>query len=142
VEPVSLTVGAVVAALVAKASDRAVDATVEGGEGVLRGLVARLRRRFGDARDDGAAEALALVERVPDSASLVGALASAVDRHVAADPGFGAELDDLVRRVREAGVRVGDVSQSAIGEQIVQNAGVTDSQINVTYGRAPQTPRE
>lgn len=137
-----MTVGAVVAALVAKASDRAVDATVEGGEGVLRGLVARLRRRFRDARDDEATQALALVERVPDSASLIAALASGVDRHVAADPGFGAELDDFVRRAREAGVRIWDVNQSAIGEQIVQNTGVTDSQINVTYGPAPRTPRE
>lgn len=135
-----MTVGAIVAALVAKAGDRAAEATVEGGEGVLRGLVKRLRRRFSETEDPSGSEALALVERAPDSASLVGELASAVDRHAAADPGFEAELEGLVERARSAGVTVESISQVATGDQNVQVAGVTGSQISVTHGQPPRKP--
>lgn len=46
VEPVSFTLGAVAAALVAEAMNKTAEQAVEGGAGVLRRLVAWLRKRF------------------------------------------------------------------------------------------------
>src|SRR3954465_8236788 len=69
VEPVSLTLGAIVAGLVAKAAERASERAVEGGEGVLGRLVAALRARFSGVADAPAGEALARVQEVPDSSS-------------------------------------------------------------------------
>ena len=53
-EPVSVTLGMVVAALVAKAGDKAVERAVEGGEGVLAGLLRR-RPTPGSGRSGGVA---------------------------------------------------------------------------------------
>jgi hypothetical protein len=102
-EPISLTVSAIVAALAAKARDRAIDATVVGGEGVLHRLVSRLRARFSDTDDRDATETLELVERMADSPKLVADLAKAVERHVAADASLRPSLSSWsVRRVRTA----------------------------------------
>ncbi len=133
-DPVSL--GVIVAALVAKASDKAAERAVDEGAGALARLVGWLRKRFAD---DGAVEAsaaLAKVEEVPDSASLVRGLAAVVDRR-AEDPGFRSELQGLVEQAQAAGVDVGSIVQTAWGDQNVQNAGVTGSTINVSYGQPP-----
>jgi hypothetical protein len=135
-----MTLGAVVAALVAKTGDRAAETAVEGAGGLLRGLVERVRRRFSDTDDRPACEALELVERAPDSATLAGELAAAVDRHATCDAGFAAELTQLVERARQQGVNVESISQVAVGDQAVQIAGVAGSQINVTHGPVPPKP--
>jgi hypothetical protein len=127
-----LTLGVIVAALVAKAGERATERAVDGGEGVLRRLVARLRVRF--SGDEAAAGALALVERVPDSTSLVGELAAWIDRYATADQGFRSELESLVSEARSEGVNVNVIEQSASGDRNVQVAGLSDSQVSVSYG--------
>lgn len=140
VEPVSLSLGAIVAALIARASDKVADDAVEAGEGALSKLVAAVRRRFSRERDEPAAEALAKVEDVPDSPRLVKALADVVDDRAQKDGDLRAELEQLVAEARGAGVKVDSITQSAFGNQNVQIAGVSDSQINVSHGTS-QTPR-
>jgi post-segregation antitoxin (ccd killing protein) len=132
-EPISLTVAAIVAAVAAKASDRATDAVVEGGEGALRRVVERVRDRFTETADEDASKALELVEQVPDSKRLVEGLAVAVDRHVVDEPAFAGVLDDLAEQARASGVDVEAITQNALGDQVVQIAGVTSSTITVTH---------
>lgn len=134
VDPVTL--GAIVAALVAKASDKAVEAAVGGGAGALGRLVGWLRGRFSDDTTPEEAAALTKVEEVPHSATRVGELAAVVDRR-AADPAFRAELEAMVEQVRTAGVDVGSIAQSASGDQNVQIAGVASSTITTTQGQPP-----
>jgi len=137
-DPVSLSVGALVARLVAKASERAVDATVESGEGVLRALVDRVRHRFSDADDEGGSRVLELVQDAPDSAKTVTALAAAIDRHAPPDSAFATELWQLVERARSEGVRIESISQGARGDQTTQIAGVAGSHISITHDQPPK----
>lgn len=140
VEPVSLTLGAIVAALVARAAERAADDAVEGGESVLRRLVAALRARFSGAADRAAGDALARVQEVPDSPSRVRALGAVIDERVEGDAGLRSELEALVAQARGAGVDVERISQVAWGDQNVQAAGLVDSEVNVSYGSPPPAP--
>ena len=132
-EPVSSTLGAIAAALVAKAAERA----VEGGEGALVRVVGWLRQRFSGEGQHEAQTALAYVEEVPDSRSRLGALAEAIDRRAAADAGFRSELEALVQQAQAGGVDVGSIAQRAWGDQNVQIAGVEGSSINFGYGQPP-----
>ena len=130
-EPVSLTLGAIVAGLVAKAGERASERAVDGSEDAVRRLVGRLRQRFSD--DAPAAGALALVEQEPDGTSSIAHLAAHVDQH-AADPGFRRELEALVAQARAKGAAVDAVQQTASGGRNVQIAEVAGSQVSVSYG--------
>ena len=71
-EPVSVTLGVVVAAW---AADKAAERAVEGGEGVLVRLVGWLRQRFSGDERHQAETAFVHVEQVPDSPSRLQALA-------------------------------------------------------------------
>ena len=139
-EPVSLTLGAIVAALVAKAMDKSAERAVEGGAGVLGRLLGWLRDRFSGDKDEAGARALARVEDAPDSPSRVRELAGVLDERTGADGEFRAALEALVAEARSAGVDVGSITQTAWGNQNVQNAGVVDSEIHVTYGQPPPSP--
>lgn len=132
-----MTLGAIAAALVAKAADKAAERAVEGGEGALARLVGWLRRRFSADEEHDGATALAHVEEVPDSPSRLTALAEVLDRRAGADDGFRSELKALVDHALAAGVDVGSIAQTAWGHQNVQSAGVVDSEINVTYSQQP-----
>ena len=139
VEPVTL--GVIVAALASKTFDRAVDASVEAGEGILRRLVSRVRERFSGAGDLEAVRVLELVEEVPDSQRLTGQLAAAVDLHAVADQTFAADLEALVGEARAGGVKVEQITQSAWGDANVQIADVAGSQITIDRGgRPPASP--
>jgi hypothetical protein len=138
VEPVSLSLGAIVAGLAAKAVGRAGDEAVAGGASVLRRVGATLRARF--SRDEVVGGALARVEDAPDSPSRVRALAEHIDAAVQRDAGLREELEELVRRARGEGVDVEAISQVAWGDQNVQNAGLVDSTVDVSYGSS--APRQ
>ncbi len=138
-EPVTLTLGAIAAGLVAKAAERAGDRAVEGGENVLRRLVSRVRERFGD--DEPAARALALVERTPDDGASVKALAARIAEHATVDPDFRRDLDALVQRAGAEGIDVDAVRQIASGDGNVQIAGLSESQVGVSYGTPPPDRR-
>ena len=133
-EPISLTVAAIIATVATKASDRATDAVVDGGEGVLRRIVTRVRERFSETADEDATKALALVEQVPDSQRAVQQLAGAVDRHVLDEPAFAGALEELATQASAGGVDVEAITQVALGGQAVQIAGVHSSTITVTHG--------
>jgi hypothetical protein len=137
VEPVSLTVGAVVAALVVKAAEKGGEELAEGASSVLGRLVGWLRARFSRTADSEASSALAKVEDVPDSPSRVKDLATILDSRAEADPEFRAELQRFVDQARAAGVEVKSITQTAFGDQNVQAADVHDSSINVSHGGTP-----
>jgi hypothetical protein len=139
VEPVSLTVGAVVAALVVKAAEKGGEELAEGASSVLGRLVGWLRSRFLGKGDDEASLALARVEEVPDSPSRVGALATVLDARAEAEPGFRVELTRLVEEANEAGVEVKSIRQSAVGDQNVQVAEVGGSTVTVSFGASAGT---
>lgn len=134
-DPVSLTVGAVVAALV----KRAVDRTADGTESRLRRGVASLRRRFADAGDDVAVGAVDLVEQAPDSRRALDALARVLDDR-ARDAELRGELDRLVAAAKEDGEDVTAIAQQAWGDQNVQLGRATNSSISVSYG-SPAPPK-
>ena len=137
VEPVSLTLGAIAAALVAKATEKTAEAAVDGGAGALSGIVAWLRKRFSGPEDNQGATALPRIEDAPDSPSRLRELAKVVDRRADAEPSFRSELAALVEEARSGGVDMGSIVQTAWGHQNVQNAGVVDSEVTVTYGQPP-----
>jgi hypothetical protein len=100
VEPVSVTLGAIAAAVFAKAQDRVAQGAVEGGEGVARRLAAWLRARFSD--DEVGRAALARVERAPSDRSEMDALADVIDGCAQDDTDtFRAELVELVDAVKD-----------------------------------------
>lgn len=99
-EPVSMTLGAIAAAVLAKAQERAADRTIDGGESVVRRLASWLRASFADSDDEAANHALGLVERVPGSPSSVDALAVVLDNRAAGDAEFRGRLAALVDEAR------------------------------------------
>lgn len=137
VDPISLTLGGAVAALVVKAAEKAGESLAAGGAEVLASLRTRLRERLGggDRSPDG--QILAALEEVPDSPSRAHALATVVDRVVAEDAGFGAELAALVQAAERAGVGVQTVNQNIQGQGNVQAANLEGSSIQVSYGHPP-----
>jgi hypothetical protein len=132
---VSLTVGAVVAALVLKAADKTGEQVAAGGLAAIGKLLERVRGRFRDRGDVSAESALARVQDPPAGPSQLAALAAAVDRHAGEDTAFAEELCRLVHEGESAGVDVQHVVQVAWGEQIVQNQDISHSTINVTFGQ-------
>jgi len=137
VEPITL--GVVVAALAAKALERAEDAAVDEAAGVVRRIVDALRSRFGDSGDDEGATALDRLADAPDSPARMRALAELVDRRADRSPALRDELDALAKEARRAGVDVDSISQAAIGNQNVQIAGLNDSQVTIAQERSPRS---
>lgn len=138
-EPVTL--GVIVAALVAKALDRAEDHVVEDGEGVLRRVIGALRERFSRADDQAGKTALERVEDAPDSPTRVRELAILLDERAADDPALRSELQALVKQAHTAGVDIDSIVQVAVGDQNVQSAGLVGSDVNVSSGARPRRRR-
>jgi Spy/CpxP family protein refolding chaperone len=132
-DPVSLSLGAVVAALVAKAADRAEDGVVDAAATALSRLVNWVRTHLGG----GSHSPLERLTDAPDSPSRIRALAEEIDQRASGDDQFRKELQALVEQAQSAGVDVASVSQVAWGDQNVQNANVTGSDIRVSYGAQP-----
>lgn len=132
IEP--LTLGAIVAALAARALERAEQKAVEEGEGALRRLVDTLKRRFSDREDEAGTIALERLEDAPDSLSRQRELARLLDRRAGEAADFRGELEALLAEARRAGLDVESISQTARGNQNVQSAGLLDSEVNVTFG--------
>ena len=137
-EPVPLTIGAVVAALVLKAAEKSGEQATETAWAAVGKLVERVRRRFSEGGDAQAVAALARVQDPPAGPSQLAALAAAVDRHAGEDADFATELQRLVRESESAGVKVQQVTQTAWGSQVSQIQDVSGSTVNVTFGK-PQS---
>jgi hypothetical protein len=131
VEPI--TIGAIIAALIVKSQDKAIDATVEGGSKLLGGVVARLRSLLKRDTEDDAPEQR-LLDRVvdaPDSPSRATELATALDARAAADPSFKTELERLSRDAVDAGIDAVAVTQQIFGDNNIQIANTSDSTISI-----------
>ncbi|HEX9966614.1 MAG TPA: hypothetical protein VGB06_01580 [Solirubrobacterales bacterium] len=140
IEPASL--GVVVAALVAKALDRAGDKALEQGEGVLRRTLEAVRQLLSGDPEGG--KPLERLEDAPDSATRVRELAQVLDQRMEALPDLRPQLEALVAEAQASGIDVGSIDQVAHGSQIVQVAGVADSEVGVTFQARPgesRTPR-
>lgn len=133
IEPVSL--GAVVAALVSKALDRAEDKAVEGGEGALRRTLEAVRQLFSD--DPERSRALERLEDAPDSPARVRELGEVVDRSVDAYPDLRSRLEALVTEARASAIEIDSIDQAARGSHIVQVAGIVNSDVEVTVRSPP-----
>ncbi len=138
VEPVS--VGVIVAALLAKALNRAEDGVIDNGVEAARKAVEALRQRFSHAGDAEAEQALESLAEVPDSVRRKEALADLLEERARESVELREELEAIAEQIEEAGVRIGDIKQVAEGEGIVQNAGNVNSQIKVDQGG--RQPRE
>ena len=139
VEPMSLTVGSVVAALVTKAAEKGGENLADAAKAALGRLVGWLRDRFGRDGDQTGVQALAAAEKY--GGPVAGQeLADAVDGKAATDAGFKAEVERLVARTEQQGVDVKTISQNAWGgNQIAQIADVTGSTISTNFGGQPGT---
>jgi hypothetical protein len=136
-DPVTLTVGGVAAALIAKAVDKTGDKTADAGWAVVGQLVGRIRRHFREHGDDADQAALAGVEDAPDSRKRIEVLAAAIDRHTGSDPKLGADLRALVEEAGKSNIDVRSIVQSAWGDHNVQIAGVSGSTITITGSPPP-----
>lgn len=139
VEPVSLTVGAVVAALVTKAADKGGENLADAAKEAVGRLVGWLRDRFSRDNDQVAVRALTAAERYYDSGAARAELAGVVDAKATADAGFKAELERLVAQADQQGAEVKAITQIAWGSQISQITDVKDSTITTTIGGQPGT---
>jgi len=142
VEPVSLTVGALVVALLTKAAEKGGENLADAAKAAVGRLVGWLRDRFTQTGDEEGSQALAWAEGAPDSASRMRDLASVVDRRAATDPEFKSQLQQLVDDAKQQqGLQVGSIAQSAFGNQNVQTAGNQDTSVTVSYGTPPPAQR-
>jgi hypothetical protein len=138
VEPVSLTVGALVAALLTKAAEKGGENLADAAKAAVGRLVGWLRDRFTQTGDEEGSQALAWAEGAPDSPSRLRALAEVVDRRAVADPEFKSQVQRLVDDAKQQqGLQVGSIAQSASGNQNVQTAGNQDTSVSVSYGTPP-----
>ena len=129
-----VTLGAVVAALVAKAVATIGEKSGEAGVAALGKLLGRVRSRLRNQGDDAERAALARVEDPPAGPRQLEALAAAINRHAADDPAFRTELTRLVDEARAGGMDVQSITQTALGNQNIQLGSVTDSSVNITLG--------
>ena len=127
VEPVSMTVGVLAAAMLAKAAERTGEQAADAGAGALTRFVGWLRGRV--AGKPAQALALEKVAEVPDSPSRVRALADALDALAESEPAFAQELRARIEQAKSGGVEVRSIAQNAVGDHIVQ---VADSQGSVS----------
>jgi hypothetical protein len=136
VEPLSASLGVVVAALIVKAAEKAGEAAVEGGAGALSRLVAAVRQRFSSAGDAQATATLERVEDPPVGAKQRDALAEVIDAYAAEDGGWAEQLQALIGEADRGGVDVSGVVQQVYGNHNVTIADVMASTINI-HGRPP-----
>lgn len=134
VDPVSL--GTLVAALIAKALDRAEDGVVDEAVDIGRRALARLRQRFaGDPEAEAAIEGLA---DAPDSERRAKALAKLLGMRAASSEELLDELREIVGEAQSAGVKVGPIEQRIEGDGNVQIVSL-DSEVTVRPA-APRNP--
>lgn len=123
VEPVSLTLGAIAAAIVAKVSEKAVDriadGTVDASSTAGGKVLVWLRGKLSSSKE------LEVVQAAPDSQRAVNTLAEVIDAEIVGDD--VAELRNLVAGVQR---QEPSVYQNAIGDHIVQ---ASNSTVTVTW---------
>jgi hypothetical protein len=134
VEPM---LGTIFVALAAKALDRAEDGVVQGGVGVVRRGLSALAARFSREGDKEAQQALERLTDAPDSPERMRRLAELLNQRAAQSPELRGELAGLIDEAKRAGMDFGSITQEAAGEQIVQAAGLVDSEVHINQGSTP-----
>ena len=138
-EPVSLTLGAIVAALVVKAAEKAGETAVDAGTGVLGRLVTAVRYRFTTKNDAEGQAALARVEDPPVGDAQLAKLAAAIDAH-AEDDAWAQRLQQLVDDAEaDSTVDVKQVVQRIYGDSNIAVADVANSAISIDQRPATGT---
>lgn len=133
-EPVS--VGALVAALIAKALDRTEDKAVDGAFEVGEAAVEALRQRFiGDPEVEGAIEGVVTAPGDPDRSHALGAVLA---ERASSREEVLAQLRSIAERIEATGVQVGKLVQLAEGNGNVQVGRVDRSVINIGPGQVHQ----
>jgi hypothetical protein len=132
-EPFS--VGVVVAALIAKALNRAEEGVVDGAAKAAGRALEALKRRFSD--DPGAEQALQRLAEEPGNELREQSLAALLEERAAGSVELREELKKIAEQIEGAGVTIGDIEQSIEGDGGVQNAGIVDSQININQAKPP-----
>lgn len=135
-DPVSLSIGALAAAFVLKAVEKAGEIAAESIPSAVGKVRDWLYDRFSH-NDQEAATALARAEDAPDSPSRLQILAEVIDQRAAADSTFRIELEEMLAQAQMSGVDMKAVSQVAEGIGIVQIANTDNSTITVNQGPAP-----
>ena len=138
VEPIS--VGVIVAALLAKALNRAEDGVIDSGVEVARKAIEALRQRFSRDGDAEAEQALDGLAETPDSERREEALATLLEERAARSTDLHEELKAIIEQAEDAGMVIGSIEQVAEGDGNVQLGGISSSQINI--GQSPRQPRE
>jgi hypothetical protein len=131
---IELALGAAVAALIAKALDRAGEKAVDQGEGAVRRLVELVRGRLSETDDEEGTKALERVEDAPDSPSRVEALARLLGERAKDNPELRRELAALVEEAEGSGIDVGGIVQATYGDQSPQLGVVSNSEVKISYG--------
>jgi hypothetical protein len=145
-EPLSLSLGALVAAVIAKATDRTASNLVDAGGHRLQQVASALRSRLSSVDDDDALkQALQLVVGPRPGPTDVALLATAIDEAAAREqPEFRRTLEQLVYEAQAPLRPANFVAQEASGVQVVQVANA--SNVTISYGptRPPdgRTPGE
>ena len=136
-DPISISLGAVVAALVVKATNRAEDTVVDAGASAISKIIEWLRSRLSGGKDS----ALERLEDAPDSPSREKALADQVDAFLTANPALTSELQALVAKARAAEAGYQTSTQSVTnGSANVQNAHIHDSTVTTSFGSGAGQP--
>lgn len=130
-DPLSLTLGGLVAGLIAHAFDSAGGELGSAAAGLASGFVDRLQAHFKSVDDDEAVAVLTRVVDPPVGPAQLEKLAGVLDTYAEQDLGFGRDLEALVRESEAAGLDIGAVSQVAWGNNNLQITGVTRSSINL-----------
>lgn len=123
-EPISIGLGAIAAAIIGKVAEKAIERTaeeaVDAGGGAAGRLVGWLRSKLSSSKE------LDLVEQVPDSARAQAALAEVIDAEIV-DESDVAQLRELLGQVKQDQP---GVYQTAIGNQNIQAAGGSTVTVN------------
>ncbi len=139
VEPIS--VGVIVAALLARALNRAEDGAIDSGVEAARKAMKALRQRFSLQEDAEAEQALEGLAKTPDSKRREEALGDLLEERAERSPELLDELKAIAEQIEGAEVQISDIKQEAKGTNVVQNAGNVNSQIKVDQSTAPR-PRD
>lgn len=135
--PEPITLGTIIAALIAKSVSRAEKGAVETGAKVMRKALSAVRDWFSREDDKEGQQVLESLEGLPDSSVLTGALAGVLDERAARYPELCAQLEALKEEAQGAGVDVDSAVQVAIGDGNVQ-VEAHNSQVSVNQ---PSTTR-
>ena len=131
-----MTIGVLVATLLAKTLDRAETGLIDGAMQVAQKALETLRKRFrGDSEATKALEALA---QTPDSKRREKALADLLEARAAHSPELLDELKTIVNEAETAGMTIGSIEQIIEGDGNVQIGGAQDSHIIIKTDISPE----